>query len=105
MSNFREMTPQRLCNGSRKEFQNFKIVDSCWISSTEWPDTFRGFLYMERSKNHERKKYHNRAKNFTFLRGFDCKNTVFGISRYLIDKFVFKLPWMQENNVPIAFQR
>ena len=33
------------------------------------------FLYMERSENHE-KKYHNREKNFTFLRRFDRKNTV-----------------------------
>ena len=29
-------------------------------------------------------------KNFTFLRRFDRKNTVLGISRNLIDKFVFK---------------
>ena len=37
-----------------------------------------------------KKIYHNRAKNFTFLRRFDLKNTVFGISRNLIDKLVFK---------------
>ena len=30
-------------------------------------------LYMERSKNHEKKIYHNRAKKFTFLRRFDCE--------------------------------
>ena len=49
------------------------------------------FLYMERSKNQEKKIHHNRAKkNFTFLRRFDRKNTVLGISRNLIDKFVFK---------------
>ena len=28
--------------------------------------------------------------NFIFLRGFDRKNTVFGISRNLIEKLVFK---------------
>ena len=37
-------------------------------------------LYMERSKNLEKR----------FLRGFDRKNKVFGISRNLIDRFVFK---------------
>ena len=37
-----------------------------------------------------KKKYHNCAKKLTFLRRFDHKSTVFGISRNLIDKFVFK---------------
>ena len=37
-----------------------------------------------------KKIYYNRAKNCTFLRRFDRENVVFGISRYLIDKFVFK---------------
>ena len=41
------------------------------------------FLCMERSKNFK-KKLCNRAKIFTFLRGFDHKNTVFEISRNLI---------------------
>ena len=45
------------------------------------------FLYMERSKNHE--KIYHRAKKFTFLRRFDHKNTVSGILRNLIDKLVF----------------
>ena len=47
-------------------------------------------LYMGRSKNHEKKYIKTVQKNFTFLRRFDHKNTVFGISRNLIDKFVFK---------------
>ena len=49
-------------------------------------------LYVERSKNLEKKyvKIYHRAKKFTFLRGFDRKNKVFGISRNLIDRFVFK---------------
>ena len=47
-------------------------------------------LYVERSKNLEKKICHHRAKKFTFLRGFDRKNKVFGISRNLIDRFVFK---------------
>ena len=68
----------------------FKVVDSCWISSTEWSDTFRSFLYMERSKNQEKKYIITVQKHFTFLRRFDRKNTVLGISRNLIDKFVFK---------------
>ena len=33
---------------------DFKVVDSCWISSTEWSDTFRSFLYIEKSKNQEK---------------------------------------------------
>ena len=35
-------------------------------------DTFRSFLYMEKSKNLE-KKCHNRAEKFTFLRGLIVK--------------------------------
>ena len=31
-----------------------KVADSCWIFSTKWSDTFRSFLYMERSKNLEK---------------------------------------------------
>ena len=48
------------------------------------------FLYMERSKNQEKKYIITVQKNFTFLRRFDRKNTVLGISRNLIDKFVLK---------------
>ena len=48
------------------------------------------FLYMERSKNQEKKYFITVQKNFTFLRRFDRKNTVLGISRNLIDKLVFK---------------
>ena len=48
------------------------------------------FLYMERSKNQEKKYIITVQKNFTFLRIFDRKNTVLGISKNLIDKFVFK---------------
>ena len=47
-------------------------------------------LYVERSKNLEKKYVITVQKKFTFLRGFDLKNKVFGISRNLIDKFVFK---------------
>ena len=77
------------------EFQNtytstLKVVDSCWISSTEWSDTFRYFLYTERSKNQEKKYIITVQKDFTFLRRFDHKKKVLGISRNLIDKFVFK---------------
>ena len=48
------------------------------------------FLFMERSKNHEKKYIITVQKKLTFLRRVDHKNTVFGISRNLIDKFVFK---------------
>ena len=41
-------------------------------------------------KDVHEKKYHSHAKKFTFLRRFDCKNTVSGISRNLIDKLVYK---------------
>ena len=47
-------------------------------------------LYVERSKNLEKKYVITVQKEFTFLRGFDRKNKVFGISRNLIDRFVFK---------------
>ena len=46
-------------------------------------------LYEEKSKNLE-KNMSSPCKKFTFLRGFDRKNKVFGISRNLIDRFVFK---------------
>ena len=45
---------------------------------------------MKRSKDLE-KIYRNRAKNFTFLRGFDRKNTVFEISRNLIRNACFQV--------------
>ena len=47
-------------------------------------------LYVEKSKNLEKKYVITVQKKFTFLRGFDRKNKVFGISRNLIDRFVFK---------------
>ena len=62
----------------------FKVVDSCWISSTE-------VFFVYGKKQESRKKYIITVqKNFTFLWRFDRKNTVLGISRNLIDKFVFK---------------
>ena len=67
-----------------------KVVDSCWISSTEWSDTFKSFFVHGKKQESKKKTHHNRAKSFTFLRRFDRKNTVLGISRNLIDKFVFK---------------
>ena len=71
-------------------YLSFKVVDSCWISSTEWSDAFRSF-FVYGKKQESRKKYIITVqKNFTFLRRFDRENTVLGISRNLIDKFVFK---------------
>ena len=62
-------------------------------------------LYMERSKNHEKKYIITVQKKFTFLRRFDHKSTVSGILRNLINKLVFKSLLTQENHVPKAFQR
>ena len=47
------------------------------------------FLYMEKSKNHE-KTYHNRPKKFTFLRRFDGKKHGFWNIEQSIEKLVFK---------------
>ena len=47
-------------------------------------------LYMGRSKNNEKNYIITVQKNFIFLRRFDRKNTVFAISRNLVDKLVFK---------------
>ena len=58
--------------------------------SKKWSDTFRSFLYMERSKNIE-KIYHNHAKKSTYVRGFDRKNTGFGISKNLIRNVYFEM--------------
>ena len=68
-----------------------KVVDSCWISSTEWSDTFRSFFVYEKKQESRKKYIITVQKNFTFLRRlFDRKNTGLGISRNLIDKLVFK---------------
>ena len=67
-----------------------KVVDSCWISSTEWSHILRSFFAYGKKQESRRKIYHNRGKNFTFFGRFDRKNTVLGISRNLIDKLVFK---------------
>ena len=68
----------------------FKVVDSCWIFSTELSDTFRSFFVYGKEQESRKIICHNRAKKFTFLRRFDRKNTVFGAWRNLIDKLVFK---------------
>ena len=69
----------------------FKVVDSCWISSTEWSDTFRSiFVYGKKQESWKKKYVITVQKKLIFLRRFNHKNTVFGISRNLMDKFVFK---------------
>ena len=35
---------------------SLKVVDSCWISSTEWSNTFRSF-FVYGKKQESRKKY------------------------------------------------
>ena len=46
-----------------------KVVDSCRIFSAKYSDTFRSFLYMERSKNLKKQTCHNRAKYIHFPMG------------------------------------
>ena len=82
-----------ICNNGSTlaKISAFKVVDSCWISSTEWSDTFRSFFDYGKKQESRKKKYIITVqKNFTFLRRFDRKNTVLGISRNLLDKLVFK---------------
>ena len=67
-----------------------KVVDSCRTCSTECSDTFRSFFVRGKEQESRKKIFYHRVKKFTFLRGFDLKNKVFGISRNLIDRFVFK---------------
>ena len=43
---------------------HFKVVDSCWISLTEWSDTFRSFFAYGKKQESRKKIYHNRAKKF-----------------------------------------
>ena len=43
---------------------NVKVVDSCWISSTEWSDTFRSFFVYGKKQESRKKIYHNHAKKF-----------------------------------------
>ena len=68
----------------------FKVVHSCWISSTEWSDIFKSFFVYGKKQESRKKNIITVRKNFTFLRRFDRKNTVLAISRNLIDKLVFK---------------
>ena len=51
---------------------------------------FQKFLVCGKEQESRKKIFHHRAKKFTFLRGFDRKNKLFGISRNPIDRFVFK---------------
>ena len=51
---------------------------------------FRSFFVCGKEQESRKKYVITVQKKFTFLRGFDRKNKVFGISRNLIDRFVFK---------------
>ena len=72
------------------KFSAFKVVDSCQTCSTKCSDTFRSFFVCGKEQESRKKYFITVQKKFTFLRGFDRKNKVFGISRNLIDRFVFK---------------
>ena len=61
------------------------------------------FLYMERSKNLENKYVITIKRKFTFPKGFDSKNTVFEMSRNLIQNACFQMTLNARNHVPIAF--
>ena len=67
-----------------------KVVDSCRTCSTKSSHTFRSVFVCGKEQESRKKICCHRAKKFTFLRGFDRKNKVFGMSRNLIDRFVFK---------------
>ena len=47
-----------------KATTKLKVVDSCWISLTEWSDTFRRFFEYGKKQESRKKIYHNRAKKF-----------------------------------------
>ena len=68
---------------------HLKVVDSCWISSTEWSGTFRSF-FVYGKKQESKKNIITMQKISPSWGSFDRKNTVLGISRNLIDKLVFK---------------
>ena len=68
----------------------FKVVDSCRTCSTKSSHTFRSFFVCGKEQESRKKYVITVQKKFTFLRGFDRKNKVFGISRNLMDRFVFK---------------
>ena len=45
--------------------QSVKVVDSCWISSTEWSDTFRRFfVYGKKQESRIKMIYIMTAKKF-----------------------------------------
>ena len=54
-----------------------KVVDSCRIYSKTWSDTFRSVLIYGKEQESRKKIFHNRAKKFIFLRGFDHRNKFF----------------------------
>ena len=49
-----------------EERTKFKVVDSCWISSTEWSDTFRSSFVYGKEQESRKKIYHNRANESHF---------------------------------------
>ena len=52
-----------------------KVVDSCWFFSIKWSDTLKNMYIITAQKSSQR---------------FDRKNTVFEISRKLIETLVLK---------------
>ena len=51
-----------LKNSIKYSFVFFKVVDSCWIFSTKWSDTFRRFYGYENEEESLKKFCHDRAK-------------------------------------------
>ena len=68
----------------------FKVVDSCRTCSTKSSHTFRSFFVCGKEQESRKNIRYHRAKKIHLPKGFDRKNKVFGISRNLIDRFVFK---------------
>ena len=86
----RNPPPRAVLDSKKSGLFRVKVVYSCWIFSTKWSDTFRIFFVYGKKQESSKNIYHNTYKKFTFLRRFDCKNMVFGISRNLIEMLVFK---------------
>ena len=53
---------------------HIKVVDSFRILLKTVSDTFRSVLIYGKEQESRKTIFHNRAKQFIFLRGFDCRN-------------------------------
>ena len=68
-----------------------KLSTGLGFRSKTGSDTSRSVLIYVKKREPRKKMFRNRAKNFTFLRRFDSKNTFCEISRNLIRKGCFQM--------------